>query len=202
MSFKKGISRLVELDTNRIKLLKIPYFWNIAKQMENIKLLINIDESKINRDTTQSYFWSKEESRGAFEISSSKSQLISLRRYEMMGPRLTFWITRRPTKNLFWHFSNFCSILWRDLKMWIQTKFNVIWDNYPFHRTKDVQNFWIEIKAKLFYLPQYSLDLAPFEIYFSKLKAGFKVKRDIRITLDRDLTVEKPKLWMQNISSE
>ena len=70
LSFKKGTSRLVELDTIKIKLLKILYCWKKTKQIENIKLLITMINQQLTKIQISLISGSKEESRGVFEISS------------------------------------------------------------------------------------------------------------------------------------
>ena len=55
LSYKKGNPRPIELDTKRIEQLKTLYCIKIAKQMSKVKLLINIDKTTINKDTTKWY---------------------------------------------------------------------------------------------------------------------------------------------------
>ena len=46
----------------------------------------------------------------------------------------------------------------------------IILDNCPIHRAGLVREYCKNKGARLFYLPQYSPELAPVEIYFSKIK--------------------------------
>ena len=68
----------------------------------------------------------------------------------------------------------------------------IIWDNCSPHRSKEVKSFWIVRRARLFYLPQYSPELATVEIYFSKPKASFiKNVGKQSINLDSDVAIKK-----------
>ena len=57
LSYKKGNSRSTDLDDERVKLLKKLFWLKILETLSGIKVLINIDESSIARDTSTKYSW-------------------------------------------------------------------------------------------------------------------------------------------------
>ena len=59
LSYKKGSSRPISLNVERLKLMKQLFWVKLAYQLNKIKILLNIDESVFNRDTRRNYSWLK-----------------------------------------------------------------------------------------------------------------------------------------------
>ena len=59
LSYKKGNSRPITLNIDRVELLRNPFWIKIASRLSEIKLLINIDECSITRSTKANYSWLK-----------------------------------------------------------------------------------------------------------------------------------------------
>ena len=58
-SFKKGNSRPVTLNMERLKLLKSLFWVKLSKRFQEIKMLINVNERSSGKDTTKNYSWLK-----------------------------------------------------------------------------------------------------------------------------------------------
>ena len=59
LSFKRGSKRPSNIDRKRNIALKRLYAVRLSQKLSNIKLLCNLDESVINRDTIINYSWLK-----------------------------------------------------------------------------------------------------------------------------------------------
>ena len=57
LSYKKGNPRPALLDTNRIRLIKQLFCVKFARRLSDVKILVNIDESTIQKDTCCKYSW-------------------------------------------------------------------------------------------------------------------------------------------------
>ena len=57
LSYKKGSRRPIDLDIKRHQALKQLYVVRLANKLSKIRLLWNLDEWSINRDTSNSYSW-------------------------------------------------------------------------------------------------------------------------------------------------
>ena len=61
LSYKRGNPRPLNLDIIRVKLLRRLFWVRIAKNISEIKMMINIDESSVTRGTTKTiHGWEKE----------------------------------------------------------------------------------------------------------------------------------------------
>ena len=60
LSYKRGNPRPLNLDIIRVKLLRRLLWVRIAKNISEIKILINIDKSSLTRGTTKNYSWLRE----------------------------------------------------------------------------------------------------------------------------------------------
>ena len=59
LSYKKGNPRPININTDRVKLLRKLFWVKKADKLPEIKFLINIDESSITRFTINNYSWLK-----------------------------------------------------------------------------------------------------------------------------------------------
>ena len=57
LSYKKGNPRPALLETERIILLKRLFCVKLAQRLFEVRILVNIDESTINKDTCRKYSW-------------------------------------------------------------------------------------------------------------------------------------------------
>ena len=138
-------------------------------------MLINLDENTINRDTKHNYSWLKIWKHCSINniIFKDSVNLIS-------------WITTSGLAVNLLKYTTSSSILlikfFMQLFEWLsQTgihtdEISIILDNWAFIRSKYVKSFWQSIEMKLYYLPAYSPELAPVELYFSQLKSSL-IKR-------------------------
>ena len=175
LSFKKGSSRPYALDVDKQKLQKQLFWVRLSQKLSSIKMLINLDESTINKDTKNNY---------------SKLKIgkhCSINNIIFKGSmNLISWITTSGLAvNLLKYTTSNSSLLIKFLKQlfeWLsQTgihpdEIGIILDNWAFHRSKYVKSFWQSIGVKLYYLPAYAPELTPVELYFSQLKSSL-IKR-------------------------
>ena len=79
----------------------------------------------------------------------------------------------------------------------------IILDNCPIHRARLVRELCKCKGARLFYLPQYSPELAPVEIYFSKIKHSIiqEIQED-PADLRTEETISKISHWIHNIDPD
>jgi transposase len=77
-----------------------------------------------------------------------------------------------------WHLDGdiFVSFIKHCLLPMLQPGQTVIMDNLSTHKVKEVKELIESVKAKLVYLPVYSPDLTPIELFWSKIKSYIKKK--------------------------
>ena len=78
----------------------------------------------------------------------------------------------------------------------------IILDNWAIHRAKNVKSYWRSIGVSLYYLPSYCPELAPIELYFSRLKANMIENIEHQIDLKSDASLPIISRCIQAISKE
>ena len=171
LSYKKGNPRPALLDTERIKLLIRLFCAKLAQRLTEVRILVNIDESTISKDTCRKYSWlEKGKAWSITNIAFTKSiNVISAVTTD--GAWINMFKYTTTTKETVIAFIKYI-LKYLRLKMHLNPwEIGIVLDNWASHRTKLVKEYWAEIGVKMFYLPQYSPELAPIELYFSKLKS-------------------------------
>ena len=159
LSFKRGSKRPSNIDHKRNIALKRLYAVRLSQKLSNIKLLCNLDESVINRDTIINYSWLK---RGA---SWCMSNVIFKRSINMIS-----WIaTNGMLINMLKHTTTDSCQLIDFLKYMLEyienrykitsNQVGIILDNCSIHRSRKFRAYYCEAEVSLYYIPAYSPEL-------------------------------------------
>ena len=160
LSFKRWNPRPVDLDSKRIDFLKKLFCAKIAKQLSTIKILISIDETSLNNDKTQAYSWLKRgKSWSVWNIKFKKSINLILAVWSD-GTAINLLKYTKTNKDSIIAFLKFLFKFVDETKGLLPYEIGIVWDNCSPHRAKEVKSFWIERRARLFYLLQFSPELA------------------------------------------
>ena len=148
----------------------------IANILPEMKLLISIDESSISRYTTTNYSWLKTGASCAITNTCFIKSMNLITAITTTGLLINILKSERTNAKIFDAFLNYV------IKRLGEEDFaagdcGIILDNCSIHRSELVMTHWRKTEIKLFYLPQYSQELAPVEVYFSLLKRRFVQER-------------------------
>ena len=163
-SFKRVKPRPSNININKVHAIRF------SQEISLNTLIINIDESSINRHIKCNFSWSlKGISKEA--INSPFSGFISLIMAIWSNGAWMAYMTNQSIDGN--KFSTFLS----NLSKWIKNSKNfgydnviIILDNSSVHKTKEVKSRFSKMKAKVLYLAPYSPQFAPIEMYFGLLK--------------------------------
>ena len=203
LSFKKGSSRPVTLNTERLKLLKSLFWVKLSQKLPEIKMLINVDESSFGKDTTKNYSWLKTGKDCSIKNIKFKSSVNVISSMTTSGLSFNMFKYAATTANDLWIFLKFVFDYIKENEGLNPEQIGIILDNCSVHRSYKVKGFWRKIGVNLYYLPAYWPELAPIELYFSRLKKTLISQAGIElINLKSDVFIDIISHWVQTISRE
>jgi transposase len=179
LSFKKGSARPVNLVTRKQKILQSLFSVYLAKKLNKIDMLVNVDEATFSRNTKAHYSWLKR-GKSCFISNISLKGSISIISWIMTnGVSLSASVSGRINSKVF---AEYLDKLFKYVETICQIPIRRIWlilDNCAVHRSKKIKEVLREKECHVWFLPQYSPELAPIEMYFGRLKKEVvKVGRD------------------------
>jgi transposase len=187
LSWKRSSSRPQSLDFEKVEMLKSYFSVKFLKWIDHLELLANVDESSFNRNTKENYTWStrgKASRTGNIMFRGSISVITTI-----LSNGKNFSQVMRCNVNSE-VFLNYCSDLVDFLKAnsgWAMNKIGLILDNWSYHRSKSVRRYLGETGLNIYFLPAYSPDLAPVELFF-----GWAKKNALRIKEQGTVDLSKP----------
>ena len=161
LSYKKGGSRPSKLNLPLQSLLKWLFWIRLTKKLKNGMVIINIDESVINRNTRINYSW----------LEKGKSWAVTNTKFinsiSLISAIWTNGFSMSAVLN--WTIASLSFVKFLEqLKLELKLKWNVsfeewiiILDNSSIHRSKLTRDFLNKSNAKVHYLVPYSPELAP-----------------------------------------
>ena len=133
--------------------------------------MINIDETTINKDTTKWYSWLTRGKSWSILKVKFKNSVNFISAIWSDGTTINLIKYSKTNKESIIIFLRYLFDFITKTKKLTPPEVGIIWDNCSPHRVSAVRNLWKEKNAKIYYIPPYSPELAPVEIYFLKLKA-------------------------------
>ena len=132
-----------------------------------------MDEAWINKDTRNNYSWlERGRSRNINNI-KFKNSINWISAITANGLSINLFKYTRTTQKDILQFLKF-TFKYLTTKWGIDPEeVGIILDNWACHRAKSVVEYWEELGANLLFIPPYWPELAPVEVYFSKLKKEF-----------------------------
>ena len=200
LSFKKGNPRLAWLDFEKIKLMRRLFCLKLAQRLNEIKLLVNMDESTINQDTKQNYSWLQRGKSWSVQNIKFKKSINVIAAVTTTGLCINMFKYGRTTKETVITFIKFLLNYLKNHDQLSSQDIAIVLDNCAPHRAKNVMEYCKAAGVKLYYLPQYSPELAPIEVYFSKLKKDIIRSAGMKsIQLDSEEAIQIIKRWAQGV---
>ena len=169
-SFKRVKSRPSNIDLNKVQSWWKLFAFRFAQEITTKTLIINVDESGINRNVKTSYSWGLK----GVPIECKNAPFIWSISWVMGICSNEAWIsflTKETIKS-----ANFVWFL-KIMKNWLKSHnsfgFNdtlILLDNTSIHKSKEAKVIIEKLRCKVVYLPAYSPEFAPIEMSFSILK--------------------------------
>ena len=170
LSYKKGNPRPALLDTNRIRFIKQLFCVKFARRLSDVKILVNIDESTIQKDTCCKYSWLERGKSWSITNILFKKSINTISAVTTNGLWINMFKYAKTTKEIVIIFIKYVLEYLRLNMQLNPSEIGIVLDNWAPHRAKLVKRYWKEVGIKMYYLPQYSPEFAPIELYFSKIK--------------------------------
>ena len=158
-SFKRSAPRPASLNMERHDLLKTLFSAKIAKEMDKFDLIINVDESTLNRGIVEHYSWSP------IGVPTPTKSIIFNKSVSVIAAitteGLSFWCVRVGTTDSS-IFIDYIKDLLKFIEIHSQLKQEKMWiilDNARYHTSLISVNYLRDIEAHVYYLPAYSPEL-------------------------------------------
>ena len=201
LSNKKGNARPATLNVDRIGLLKQQFWIRITRRLPDIKIMINVDENSITRDTKLNYSWLKTGVSCSITNIKFKNSVNMITAIGTNGLDINMLKYESTTAKTFWIFIEYVLSYLREEGFKPQDV-GIILDNWPIHRAGVVREYWRNKGTKLYYLPQYSPELAPVEVYFSRIKkAVTKEAKNELVDLRTEESIKMVASWIHEVDS-
>ena len=181
ISYKKVKSRQISINMNKIKMIRNLFAVKFSQFILKDTLLINNDESSINRNTKLQYSWGFKgvpiESQNSLFVGSVSMLMAILSN----GSWINFVINETINSA---NFSWFLKILYS----WLKTKnffgFSkvvIILDNCSIHKSNSTESLLSKINFTVFYILAYSPDFAPVEMSLVLSNADMLVIKNLKM---------------------
>ena len=172
MSFKKASSRPLKLDTKRQHQLMILFVVLLVELLEGSKWIVNIDESTLSSLTKADYTWGL---RGVPAVTKNMRFIGSLNIISAISTTGYSYSTILTETNRSIIFIQFLKQLMKDIKQREGIRAHeilIVMNNSQVHQAKVVVviKYLESWKVRYLFLPQYSPELAPVELYFGIFK--------------------------------
>ena len=188
LSYKKGCTRRVDIDQNRLSYIRILYSIRITKQMNENILMVNIDETSLNTEVLNQRSWLKIGVNWELFSQKFKDSLSLVSAITSNGDCLVASINHKNNSDTFVEFL-------KSINCWIDDVWEekyvtilILLDNCPIHRSKKVLDYMKTTNRVYMFLPQYSPSLALIELLFGKLKKLLSESKVNRLTSWRSQT--------------
>ena len=170
LTFKRVKSRPNNVNLLKIDSIRRLYSIKLSKSISDKTLLINIDESSINRGVKSLYSWSfkgipNEKKNSSF--SGSVSWILAIC---SNGYWIWFLLNKTIDSNNFIWFVKILHKWLAENKIFGYDKAILILDNWSTHKSELTKNLMKKLPYTVYYLPAYSPELAPVELCFGILK--------------------------------
>ena len=142
----------------------------LAKQLDKIEWVVNVDESSFSRLTKQNYAWLLKGVSGSVKNIQFSGSINLITAISTTGASYSSMASNSTNSEWFIAFLNKL-IKEIEIKEGIDRwMIMLILDNAPCHQSNKVNGYLEENHIKHMFLPQYSPDLAPVELFFGRVK--------------------------------
>ena len=170
LSFKRVKSRPANINLQKINRIRSLFAVKLAKEISTDTLLINIDDTSINRDVKTNYSWGYKGETIEAKNSSFSGSISWILAIWSNGSWIWLLANQTIDSNCFVWFIKILNS-WLNLNNkfgYHETIF--LLDNCAVHKSKLTMKLLKKLSHKVYYLPAYSPELAPVEMCFSLFK--------------------------------
>ena len=170
LTFKRVKSRPWNIDIEKISWIRGLFAVKFSKQIKKETLLINIDESSINRSTKEKYSW-------GFKGTPIEAKNVWFRGSVSMvmaicsnGSWINFVINETINSENFMWFLKIMNSWLESNNLFGYSRALIILDNWSIHKSSNTKSLFKKMKHLVFYIPPYTPDFSPVEMSFSLIK--------------------------------
>ena len=170
LSYKRWPSRPNTVDLSKVKALRCLFSANFIRNLKHGTLVWNIDEWTFTRTTKVNYSWSYKSWNKEVNNSPFVGNMYMI--LAILSNGWWFWLTSNNTIDS-WIFIHFITSLnnWIvSQKLFEYNEVIYIMDNCPSHKSKATISIFNRLHLKVIFLPVYSPNLAPIELWFCYIK--------------------------------
>ena len=170
MKYKKGLSRLVTFDESRSILAKQLFSIKLCRLLDQFSLLINVDESSFSWMTTKNFSWIPKGKEQIIKNICFQNSWTLITAITSTGGVFAAKSNESVNSNLFVNFMRELATFIRKSEKQNKNNCLIILDNCSVHRSQITTKYMQSENINIAFIPQYCLEMAPIEHYFSKLK--------------------------------
>ena len=169
-SWKRNPQRVVDLDLERIRMLKIFYSVRLSWCLSHLGLLVNTDESSFLKSTWNPYSWTQRGEEKAVKGIIFKGSVSVISSIITTGHSYTEVINGTLNSKKFTEYLDRLFKYLKDAENVDTSKIGLILDNCSVHRCREVSNYFARRNIAIILLPPYWPEFAPVELLFSLVK--------------------------------
>ena len=168
--YKRINSRVWNIDVERLQLTRILFSITVANMVDSKTLLINIDETLINKETKLNYSWTPVGKNSEWFNSKFAGSLNITFAICSNGGWIAMLSNETLTADRFMTFLKFFKTFLIENNNFEFKNVVLMLDNLSWHRTSKIIDLWQKYSFKIWYIPPYSPLFAPVELVFGILK--------------------------------
>ena len=169
-SYKRVKPRPNNIDLKRLEWIRRLFSIKFSQLVDSNTLIINIDESSIGRNTKQNYSWGIRGYPIEAKVISIKGSISQWTALFSNGNWLSMVTSKTFNSECFLLFLKHLIKMINDNNNFGFNKIILIMDNWSIHKWNKVKKNLKEVNLIVFFIPTYSLHLAPIEMFFGLLK--------------------------------
>ena len=191
-SWKRNPQRVVDLDLERIRMLKILYSVRLSWCLSHLGLLVNTDESSFSKSTWNPYSWTQRGEEKAVKGIIFKGSVSVISSITTTGHSYTEVIDGTLNSKKFTEYLDRLFKYLKDAKNVDTSKIGLILDNCSVHRSREVSNYFARRNIAIILLPPYWPEFAPVELLFSLVKRNImKIHKNEGLDLSKECNRSK-----------
>ena len=170
LTYKRVKPRPNNVDFGKIKACRQLFAIEFSKLVEKSSLVINIDETSINRHIKSNYSWSKKGRTNEAKNSSFIGSINVVMAIWSNGNWFSLLMNNTSDSDNF-------SMFIKQLNRWLVANnyfdhrhIIITMDNWSIHKCKKIKEILRQMRVDIIYLPAYTPQFAPIEMCFSMLK--------------------------------
>ena len=173
LSYKIGCKRRIDIDQNRLSYVRLLYSIRMAKLINEDILMVNIDETSLNREVLNQRSWLKVGVNCELFNQKFKDSLSLVSATTSNGDIIAAPINHKLNSVTFIGFLKTINCWIDEVLEGRHLKIFILLDNCPIHRSKLVLDYMKTTDRMYLFLPQYTPSLAPIDFYLESWRSFY-----------------------------